>query len=356
MKDKYIYRLVAVQYLDQFKEKIKESKERLSIDNAIELLKKEGINEVPLPLSFENIIHKNLKYKFNDEIFECVQIDETFKYTKKVIKDITLDIKTIQNELLEIFSGIKNSSVCNEGNSYKYLQQQKKIAVISDRQTNIISRLLVNSWLIIKEYFPFDKYGLPTIDIIAIIMNMLLDNSIDIKYKDPYVNSNNDIYAILKDMEIKFLTEQLSKHGVNVNELKLKSGFEEEKEIIEKLINLNPVYSIIIYPNVIKNDIRKSSANIKQSITKLNKELETTQFDVSTKLNILEEYCKLYMDMRFNKCMSYSRISVELNKEGIYKDSDIVKKEITSICEATGLSELEKKIDRFNDYVRRDES
>lgn len=359
MKDKITLRLLAVQELEKFNELMKKSRKNKRINQIIEELYGVKIREIELPLHFEFIIHNNLRFKFeevNEPIAEGVELDwdENFKDISKQyepsIEEIVPDWDKIYQDINEAYNEEDNINFFD----IKDLSKIKYNSFITTKKSTLILLLLKECFIFINEFFNIVEYGLPQKDLIFYLLNLIINKDIEITEKKIHVNLNNDIYSILLRYEIDFLSNELSKRGVNIKAIKEQSGFNDERKRIEAVINKSPIYNLIVNPFINASEIKESASSLTKSIKKLNEKYFSSYYISSNKFNTIKDYCELYIDLRLNKEMSYSIISQKLEKRGIYRDQNLVQVQIKELCEATGLIEMEKKIKRYASYNRKE--
>lgn len=338
MKDRSLFRLVAVRYLDEYKEMIEKAGRNEYIVSTVNDLNALGIYSIDLPLEFEHIFHCSIDMD--------VMMDE--KRNETVLKEIIIDWERIAVLLKEFFGSGIQVRLKNNQDKAKFLKHEKTRFVSIARMANLIVSLLKEVWPIILKYFPLKDYGLPSRYLLEALMNDVLGEAVEIQNQDPHVYDNNDVYSLLLKKENEFLKEQLQELGVDVNALMKKNLFYERMVMLKQMLEKNPVYNVIISPGTNTVKFRNTVPTLIDSIDKLNESLKKEFFDTSTKYETVVKSAERYMDMRFNKKFNYSKIADML---GI--DQNTVNKEIKELAKATGLEQEEKKLPKNAYRIKR---
>lgn len=224
--------------------------------------------------------------------------------------------------------------------------------------------LLQKSFLIVNEFFPINKYGLPEARFLELLMNFFLDpgfiietdniidnftvniNGNDINWCFNVMRSN-DCYAILKEKENKYLCNKLKQLNpdINIVEEMYKDGFANSLFVFDKILGLNPAYAINLRPEVEKTNLKDNLGNIYRVVDRLKNDDGTLDDGCIKSLITVSEKARLYMKLRFCDNKSYQEIHDYLNDNKVHKSYSIVCDEIKELSSTIGFDELNSQIE-----------
>lgn len=138
---------------------------------------------------------------------------------------------------------------------------------ISDEQdqfvgTTGLSNAVGQAWLLIKDFFPLDTYGLPALGTWAWLLRCLLEETIPTpKPEDLTILTGFDPENILTLARLESMTQYCSKHGIDLTE------FEREYQAIEDRICLVLAQEQRIFIELIPgNNLRQQLDHLKPAI------------------------------------------------------------------------------------------
>lgn len=387
MRDRAIFRLAAVKYLNEFKGMIKEYRDIINlgqpvnseqlkeiIKNIEELVKNDksedkakkskelsiyksienigliDFEEIELPANFEYIYQSSIKVKTKIEdssVKYYYEIDYIriknmlqFAYMNDYFENIT------DNENEERFhkagaSKLSEYVLKDMKNTLRIVGDSKKRDPIEDK-IRLICLLFEFSFNIVEEYFPLNLYGFPSLTLIIWLMNEIIGNEVTIEEINPYVLMNNDVYNLKLKLENDYFKKILRDNNIDYNKIIDNDvQYYNDYEMLDKIINMNPSCSIVINPYFRVNQINKSYdliCKINNSVDKLKELYVYNDIALANEYSKVVRYSEYYVDRRFNRKMSNKKIIDDLSKNQDRGLSDPrVSVEIKELCAATGL-------------------
>jgi hypothetical protein len=319
MKDKALFRMLVVQYLDSFKEMIAEGNKNSDLQNLMLELNRNNITEIELPESFERVFQKNIELKchYDIEINEITldsgkpnwgnikyELQEELK--NSISRTLRFDSKDEKDEYLKEYKkGLANSS----DEDFEGRNEEERIIGL---KLELVIIALQEAWKIISKFFPLSEYGLPSRRLLDIIINFILGEDVDIKEPLPFINKTVDHHSLLLELENKYLKDKLRDNSIDYME---SEEFICKKLMLLQLLEKNPQYSVIISPLINKTQFSNEFDNINDSIEALKLDFNNNLEELISSFSQVEEDAYLYADKRFNKKMSGTKIVEALSEK-----------------------------------------
>lgn len=328
-------RLLSFQHYNHFIERIGHLNEDKYYQNILnEYIEKWG-NTITLPENLEEEIYRNIDIDVVKDTGEVLEEEP-----QSVISKITINWDNV-------YAGI----------SFKKLHKDDSEKLIL--QAKIIIVLLEKCWDLIDIFFPVTVYGLPNHQFICILMNLLVDDKFKVTTGDikndywikkgedslvrPFIYKTNDIYRVLKDMEIAYLRQKLQEKvpDLNIEDEMFKDGYFLKKQAMGKILNKDLLY-LHIEPMITKSHLTKGY-NGKNVFDEIKTSLEVTSPEVfpelvkdCSKLLTILIRSETFIDLWLNKKMKYKAIS---ETTGLKYSQ--VRDDITELAEAIGVKNVE---------------
>lgn len=221
------------------------------------------ISEIELPPGLEYMIHRlickkifegktgeDLKLNHN-EILEILQGTEVVmfdNYFKKVLSNTNSIVN--KNDVYEIVNEIREN-IKGEMTEYKKEVKIKKKNHSKEEYINyFLSVILKHSLDIINELLPYERHGLPTLNIISYVMNLLLTKNEELIFEieglipcrilDQYGLEDKLIIQSLYK-KIDYLTSKMESIGMNLEEEMYKDNFKDNLDCIDNLLKVRSV-------------------------------------------------------------------------------------------------------------------
>lgn len=372
--DKAIIRFFAVQMYEPFIADIEPIQKDKKISHLIDQLSALSVSSIILPANFEMAVHKNIVVQAKDiapESFcDSVVLDHVWVNWVSLKSIITSALK----------NDIHNSEELSQHKDKdQFLMEEKRKATekttqdqVIDLQAELISTLLEKSFPLIEKYFQLDRFGLPSLKLLELMMNRIIGGKLEIQENEvdrhsatfsmgednytvnlgPRFHKIYDMYALLQSYEIHYLRRKLEELNpeISLADEMEKDGYDKHQYILEKIINKqDPVYYISFDADFKKTHFKKDdvflkdfevfSRNFKETLFEFTSSKLKTEERLKT-LHTVLEHINRYFDLRFNKKMSYESIQNNLGlPHSVWRDIQTLAEKIGFIDENTQMDQ-----------------
>lgn len=112
-----------------------------------------------------------------------------------------------------------------------------------------LSEAINQSWLLIREFFPLDTYGLPSLGMWAWLLRCLLEDTVqEPKYEDCSLFASHDPENITALAKLEALTAYCRKKGLDIAEFE--QGYQAEENRIAELLAVEQRWFIEVLPGI----------------------------------------------------------------------------------------------------------
>lgn len=339
MNKKSWFRLLFVQHLNEFKEKVSTIIADKQINNLIgKIAKVEKPVAITLPETFELLLYSNIDLEVAPETTEV----------ELTIESYTIKWDKFKEELEEQFCGIINPND---------LAAEKEKTTLSFLKAELVTLLLQKAFTLIDHYFPFKEYGLPSMYFLETLMNLLTDNDFAVEVK-PDIFKTFDPYGLILKKENEYLRKLLMEKGVNSDKKMIEDGFAFKQQLFEENLKKNPLHLIRVEPKTKQQHLKDEANRLAIQMEAVEAEAYPEIKEYSKQFKTIENHTDFYVDKRYNQKMSIREIVDTIYLEQLQKDSDEfnknynqVAREIKQMADICGFGCLEEKIKKYNPYI-----
>ncbi len=338
MNKKPYFRLLFLQYLDEFKEmrqRFRGSQPFKQIYQNVLLVSDREEILIELPETFEFIIHTNISPVF-----------------KEMVNKEALQETVEEGPLLELERTNINWDGIKEELHKAYLKKETlKEGAIYIALVDLLVCLLKQSFKIVDRYFPLDEYGLPSKNFLESLFNILLGAE-EIVEPSPHLYKTFDPHGLLLRIENEYLKEKLRECGKDPDKEMFDDNVFFKSLSLYQILKKNPRHNIVVEPTIKARNIKDAADGLAFSMRNIETEAYSEIKDYSQQLSTVAQWADLYVDLRFNKKMSINEIRWAIKKKDpILKDVSQIRREIKKLAGLAGFIELEKSIPREQPFV-----
>jgi hypothetical protein len=320
MRDKALFRFLAVQYLDGYKAMVNTFRKDDGLNQLIKRLEDNKFTNIDIEDSFWREIILCLDYKVKGEnnlLYEIGELEYVIQEGESLLENLvfSLDLNRLSQHVNDYIDKEYTKQINNSSNRDERLKILKTMKCCEDSQKRLLEMLIVMSWEIIDKYFPIDVYGILDKNVWVEIINNICGNQLVIYGEFASLRNTIDIDMLMIKLENKMLWDVINKHGINIEADMLRSQDLHRSIILKELLLKNPIYSIEVNLNMNKSSLHQEYSDyIFKKIKKINKTLgiERLQSDIKT----IDLRCWLYVDRKFNRELSDGQIAKELIELG----------------------------------------
>ncbi|MDF2800379.1 MAG: hypothetical protein K0S61_282 [Anaerocolumna sp.] len=316
MKDKVLNRLIAIQHLDTYKDKIEQLRKNQNFTKLISINQDRCGDSIILYDSFFDMMILNIfdNLEFPESIDEGI---------------ITIDLQSmllnIRMEIIEYFDFITNriTGVIPLDKKIEIVSEEKRELIMKnysrDLKADLMLMLVEFTLVLITEFVTMDIYGVPSKEVLMTLMNDLLGNEREFIRIIPIVKRTIDPDFLALKLEHRFFKKIFKKYKIDVYNEMLKEGYYAKEICLQEMLKKNPKFAITINPYFTKTELKNDfGEDLYTQIENLKKLLELDISELNSSQETIEFLSWLYVDRRFNKKMSYVAIAQDINTY-IYK-------------------------------------